>query len=246
VTRVLRRNQHSSAIQRLKFGVKQFQKESNEQYRIIFDRLAEAQDPHTLFITCCDSRINPNLITSSFVGELFILRNVGNIIPPYQTDDTPAEAAAVEFAIGLLNVKEIVICSHSGCGAMKAILDQKNLATLPSLKKWLSTAQELQNAIESQGLNQDEAARLNAVIQLEHLSCYPMIQEKIKNHQIQIHAWYYDIRTGQIEEWDPQLQQYHPILEADYLQAQTRKPLEKNKDKKKTTLMSEPKNQLTP
>ncbi|MFZ9596369.1 MAG: bifunctional SulP family inorganic anion transporter/carbonic anhydrase [Bdellovibrionia bacterium] len=215
VTRVLNRENHSSAIQRLKFGVQQFQKDSNEEYRIIFDRLAEAQDPHTLFITCCDSRINPNLITSSFLGELFILRNVGNIIPPYQTDDTPAEAAAVEFALGILNVKEIVICAHSGCGAMEAILKRDQLNPLPSLQKWLGTAGELLQAIESQGLSADEASRMNAVIQMENLICYPLIQEKMKTHQLQVHAWYYDIRTGQIEEWDPKCKQYVRMLESD-------------------------------
>lgn len=194
------------SLDRLVSGVQRFRQEMMTHYGGLFRKLAQGQTPHTLFITCSDSRIDPNLITSTVPGELFIVRNVGNLIPGFGKDETPAEGAAVEFAIGVLNVKDIVVCGHSGCGAMNAILSGSLFSedakkNFPSLSKWLLHASTLKNQLPPEA-TADQAAEMNAVVQLENLKTYPLIQERLQRGEIKLHAWYYDIGDGKLQEWD--------------------------------------------
>ena len=206
----------TAPIERLISGVEHFMKNSRTQYQPLFHRLATTQSPHTLFITCCDSRIDPNLITSTDPGELFIVRNVGNMVPTCEKerheDATPAEGAAIEFALHILKVSEIVVCGHSGCAAMKAIFSKQNFAQLPSLDRWLHATNRVYDQI-GQGKDPDHAARLNTLTQIEHLRTYPIIIDKLKSQEIRLHAWYYDIRSGQIEEYNETLKGFRPIGE---------------------------------
>jgi carbonic anhydrase len=121
----------------LLFGIERYRKERKKAYADLFDQLGQAQKPHTLFITCSDSRINPSLITSSEPGEMFIVRNVGNIVPAMGTDDTPAEGAAIEFALGALGVEEIIICGHTRCGALKGVFQGIDPKVFPNVAKWV-------------------------------------------------------------------------------------------------------------
>lgn len=199
----------SAAVDHLVHGVEKFRASLLPADGALFRRLAAGQSPHTLFITCSDSRIDPNLITSTRPGELFIVRNVGNLIPAFGTDDVPAEGAAVEFAIGVLGVKDIVVCGHSGCGAMGAILSGRFGAggapsPLPSLAKWLQRAAGLKDSLK-QGATPEMAAAANAVQQLTNLQTYPLIQERIASGQLTLRAWYYDIGEARLEAWDATL-----------------------------------------
>jgi carbonic anhydrase len=203
---------------RLAYGVQKFQHSQIKRYAPLFKNLEKTQNPHTLFITCSDSRINPNLITSTDPGELFIVRNVGNIIPPFYNDSTPAEGAALEFAIGILGVKEIIICGHSECGAMKTLtadqaLSQEQTIRYPSLARWLKTADSLKAKLPKNPTAQ-EAAKRNALIQLENLQTYAIVREKLAKNEIKLHAWYYDIGESRLEEWSAQKGKFIDLTEA--------------------------------
>lgn len=185
-------------IDRLVRGVERFRADMKH-YGKLFETLAEGQTPHTLFITCSDSRLVPNLITSTDPGELFVVRNVGNIIPPFNSDQLPAEGAALEYAVAVLGIKEIIVCGHSGCGAMKAIIAGKPTG-LPSVDQWLANARSVR--LLGSHPTPEDAARFNALRQLEHISTYPVVREKLASGEIQLHAWFFDIRRGQLHGWD--------------------------------------------
>jgi carbonic anhydrase len=185
-------------INRLEFGVERYHQEVRPGYAQLFDALALSQNPHTLFITCSDSRLNPNLITSTEPGELFIIRNMGNTIPPLGYDQAPAEGAAIEFAVGVLGVQNIVVCGHSSCGAIKATLEGKVFQPpmcnhYPSLAQWLSLAQR---SVHSP--NMDDASKEHAQKQIQHLLSYPEVQKRVKEKTLQLHAWFFDIATGEV------------------------------------------------
>ena len=127
-------------MQKLIQGIHQFQGESFLPLQGLFEQLAKGQNPETLFITCSDSRIDPNLLTQAKPGDLFILRNAGNIIPPHGAGNG-GEAATIEFAVAALGVKDIIICGHSLCGAMQGLLHPEQVASLPALSSWLSHAE---------------------------------------------------------------------------------------------------------
>ncbi|HEX2569811.1 MAG TPA: SulP family inorganic anion transporter [Polyangia bacterium] len=184
-------------IDRLVRGIERFRADMKH-YGKLFETLAEGQTPHTLFITCSDSRLVPNLITSTDPGELFVVRNVGNIIPPFNSDQLPAEGAALEYAVSVLGIKEIIVCGHSGCGAMKAIIAGEPTG-LPSVDKWLAHARSVRLLGRP---TPEDAARFNALRQLEHIATYPIVREKLASGEIQLHAWFFDIRRGQLYGWD--------------------------------------------
>ena len=161
----------TNPIDRLVFGIKRFQTHSHAHYESLFKSLETVQSPHTLFITCGDSRISPTLITSTDPGELFIVRNIGNIIPKFGGDDTPAEGAALEYSIAVLKVTEIVICGHSQCGAMKAVLADKP-TPYPNLEKWLVDARRLKKRLPANS-TADDASRFNTLVQIENLKNLP-------------------------------------------------------------------------
>jgi carbonic anhydrase len=200
IERILAGSEPNIPIDRLTFGVERFRKNASH-YQSLFNQLAHNQSPHTLFITCSDSRISPNLITSTDPGELFVVRNVGNIVPKHGFDATPAEGAAVEFAIQVLGVQEIVICAHSECGAMKAIISKETLSGLPNLQQWLSDSCAAHSHLPL-GSSADDAAKNNALIQIDHLKTYPLVRKQLEENKIRIHAWFYNIGTGDVERWD--------------------------------------------
>ena len=205
------------ALNKILYGIEKFKKNLHPKHKAIFSSLAKIQQPHTLFITCCDSRIDPNLITSTQPGELFIVRNIGNIIPPFGMDSTPAEGAAIEYALGILQVKQIIICAHSECGAIAQVLSgnllsQENKNKYPSVTKWLFMLENLGHHF-SREITSEEAAKLNACLQLTHLRTYPIVQEKINSNKLKIQAFYYDIGKADLEMWDETLGKFKTIGE---------------------------------
>lgn len=189
-----------SPIDRLQYGVSQFTSSLTSLDNQLFNRLSTQQNPHTLFITCSDSRINPNLITSTKPGELFVVRNVGNIIPPHGAHEGSSEAAAIEFAVEVLGVKEIVICAHSGCGAMRAVLSNSDSSANSNVGKWLAHADGVHDHLAGDR-SIDEAARINARLQVENLKSYKSVQKRVKAGTLRIHAWYYDIGAAELKHW---------------------------------------------
>ncbi len=204
-------------MQKLVEGIHQFQKDVFSTKQQLFEGLAEGQSPLALFITCSDSRINPNLLTQTEPGELFILRNAGNIIPPYGAVEG-GEAATIEYAVSVLGVKDIVVCGHSHCGAMGGLLDQAQLEKLPAVRAWLSHSESTHRIIDENYTHlTDDAARLtatveeNVLVQLEHLRTHPVVAAALSRRAINLHGWVYKFETGQVFGYHPLEGQFVPI-----------------------------------
>jgi carbonic anhydrase len=197
-------------------GIHQFQNEDFRELHDLFQELVHGQNPETLFITCSDSRIDPNRMTHSLPGDLFILRNAGNIVPPHGTMAT-GESATIEFAVTGLGVKDIIVCGHSHCGAMKALLKPEMIAEMPAMQGWLSHSEATRRIIleNYRDLSGDElvlaAIEENVLVQVEHLRTLPSVAARLARGAIHLHAWVYQFETGVIFAYDPRQQQYVPL-----------------------------------
>jgi len=191
-------------------GVREFSTRDYLEYKNLFRKLSRQQNPHTLFIGCSDSRVVPNLITKTLPGELFVIRNIANIVPYYrQSEEYLATTAAIEYAVKVLNVENILVCGHSNCGGCKALfMDETLHYDIPHTKKWLQLADRVKQKILSEQID-DELERewrteqLNIVEQMNHLITYPYIKEKYRNKKINILGWYYHIETGDVFNYHP-------------------------------------------
>ena len=208
-------------MQKLVQGIHQFQTQVFRSHQTLFEELEHGQKPETLFVTCSDSRINPNLITQTGPGELFILRNVGNLIPPFE--NMGGMAAGIEFAVEALRVKDIIICGHSNCGAMQALLDPAKLEGLPATRSWLSHARKTERVMwESYGhLHGNELLHAtveeNVLEQLENLRSHPSVAKAVSGGMLHLHGWVYKIETGEVFAFDPARGQYTSVTGADGL-----------------------------
>ena len=203
-------------MQKLVNGVHQFQRNIFRSQKELFQRLAQGQSPETLFITCSDSRINPNLVTQTEPGELFILRNAGNIVPAYGTI-FGGEAATIEYAVTILGVKDIIICGHSLCGAMTGLLNPDGLSNVPAVANFLGHAEATRRIIKEnyghlEGSNLLTATvEENVLVQLENLRTHPAVAAGIVGGKLKLHGWVYKIETGQMFAFDPEAHQFSPI-----------------------------------
>lgn len=186
-------------------GIVNFRKHYKHKYCDKFSQLAQRHDPDALFIACCDSRVVPNVFASSDPGDLFVLRNIGNIIPPYQQAGSSdiSVCATIEFALARLNVKDIIVCGHSECGAMQAILENNEFKCLT--KEWLQYAKESHNIfLQKQQANGqrvtpcNQLSQINVLQQLEHLKTYPLVAHGINNNTLRIHGWWFDLSTADV------------------------------------------------
>lgn len=187
----------------------------------LLDLVANGQDPKALFIGCADSRVLPDLITSSPPGSLFVLRNVGNFVAPYKPDeDFHAMAAGIEYAVNALEVSEIIVCGHTHCGAIAALYEEGGLddAKFPHTKKWLSlgnTAKTMASlalgADTDKKTLQELTERLSVVFQIENLLTYPYVRERVDEGTLHLHGWIYNVETGEIEYYDPDQCQYQRL-----------------------------------
>jgi carbonic anhydrase len=205
-------------MQRLVQGIHQFQNLFNHR-RPFFEGLAEGQKPLALFITCSDSRINPNLLTQTEPGELFILRNAGNIIPPYGAPGG-GEAATIEYAISVLGVEDVIVCGHSCCGAMSGLLHPESIANLPAVKSFLAYADVTKRIVDENYQHiENPAARLtltieeNVLVQIEHLKTHPSVAVGLARKALRVHAWVYQLETGKVFAFDPEQGQYAVIAD---------------------------------
>ncbi len=202
-----------SARRRLGVGVDRYRRDHLPRYADLYGRLAEKQVPHTLLITCADSRIQPALLTCTDPGELFTVRNVGNMVPPYEGADPPPAGAAIEYAVGVLGVGVIIVCAHSRCGAIQALLDPGKVpSSLTCLQAWL-VANEAYRMVSAlpRGIAPDEVAKLNALLQLGHVQSYPVVRAPLAAGTLRIFAWFFDVATGEIEEWSPGDQRWRKL-----------------------------------
>jgi carbonic anhydrase len=200
---------------RLPLGVAAYRQKQLPRYQALYQSLAESQHPHTLFITCADSRIVPNLITDSDPGELFIMRNVGNMVPAYSAREAPASAAGVEYGVGVLGVSDVVVCGHSRCGAIGALRHPSRVPIhLSSLRAWLNdpAARRLCEA-SAPHVHDDDVARLNALLQLDNLRSYSVVRDKERRGEVRLSAWFFDIESGEIEAYNFERQRWELLGE---------------------------------
>lgn len=193
-------------------GLKKFQDDIYPEHEERFAELATSQHPRILFITCSDSRIDPNLLTQSKPGELFICRNAGNIVPPH-SNETGGMTASIEYAVSVLNVRHIIICGHSNCGAMKAAMAPDTVESLPHVKVWIDHVRAAKESVEyKHGCMHDEhlpeVTKQNIVLQLQHLKTHPAVFAKLSSQEIKIHGWVYDIKSGKVEVFDETSQSF--------------------------------------
>jgi carbonic anhydrase len=203
-------------MDKLAQGVIKFQQEVFPKRKALFAALAKGQAPETLFIACSDSRVDPNLITQTEPGELFICRNAGNIVPPH-TQRTGAMTASIEFAVGALEVQHIVVCGHSQCGAMKGAMHPEKLGDLPHVREWLSFARAAALIVEeksgqlTQEQKLDRLIRENVILQMAHLRTHPYVAARVATGRVQIHGWIYDIGGGGVQVFDQEQGEFVPV-----------------------------------
>jgi carbonic anhydrase len=205
-------------INRLLDGVRKFQQKAFPERSELFHELASGQDPHTLFITCADSRISPGLITQTDPGELFVCRNIGNVVPAYG-EMMGGVSAVVEFACIGLNVSDIVVCGHSDCGAIKAILNpkQNGLERMPTVRSWLRNADAARSVVEVLHPELEGEALIQALVeqnvrtQLGHLRTHPSVAARMAQGTLRLHGWVYGIGSGSIATLDETTGQMVPL-----------------------------------
>ncbi len=180
-----------------------------DHYRLLADR----QSPDALFITCADSRVVPNLILQTEPGDLFLARNVGNVVPP--TGEMPGGiSATVEYAVEVLKVRHVIICGHSDCGAVKAVLQRKDMSRLPITDKWLKYVEAAWQYRDPGDPTGDEKAQhtalihANVIAQVNNLKTHPEVAAGMAKGTLQVHGWYYDIMSGAIEAYDQQTHKF--------------------------------------
>jgi len=194
-------------------GAINFQEDEFLKHKEIFEQLKDSQNPHTLFIGCSDSMVAPTMITNSKPGELFIIRNIANVVPQYRnSNEILATTSAIEYAVQVLNVETIVVCGHSNCGGCKASRELEKLKDLPHVQKWVSELKPVEEFVKNLMADQNltDAAheewyfeQANVVYQMKNLLTYPYIADKYRKGFLQILGWYYIIETGEIYNYNP-------------------------------------------
>jgi carbonic anhydrase len=192
-------------MDRLIDGLRRFRQEIFPAKSKLFAQLAKGQSPRILFITCSDSRVAPHLLTAAEPGDIFVVRNPGNIVPAYGQGG--GEEAGIEFAVDGLGVTDVVVCGHSDCGAMKGLLDPDSIRnTLPSVKRWLEQAQSTRRVIQAQNpspeVRLDRAIEVNVLQQLAQLRTHPAVAAALAQGTVALHGWVYRIGEGSVLHYD--------------------------------------------
>ncbi|HKQ76300.1 MAG TPA: carbonic anhydrase [Blastocatellia bacterium] len=210
-------------------GIHLFQTTAFSAHRELFESLSQGQWPETLLITCSDSRIAPDLLMQTQPGELFVLRNAGNLIPPYGAANG-GEGATVEYAITALGVKHAVVMGHSNCGAMKGLLNPESLTDMPLVIDWLKHADATRQVVTEcypdlkDELLLNAAIKENVLVQLDNLRTYPKVAALMTKGELTLHGWIYEIESGQILAYDPQVSHFVPITSRQSLPAINARP----------------------
>jgi carbonic anhydrase len=202
-------------VQKLAAGIHHFQATYFATNRQLFEQLAVAgQRPETLFITCCDSRVVPNLITTAAPGELFIVRNVGNIVPAVERGVLGGVSAAIEYAVEILEVGNVIVCGHTNCGAIDAILHPDRVKHLPLVSRWVGESSRIVTLIEERYGHLDPEQRVtaavqeNVLVQLENLRSFEFVSRRLESGALKMSGWVFKIATGEVFDYDPLSEQF--------------------------------------
>ncbi|WP_174247270.1 carbonic anhydrase [Acidisphaera sp. L21] len=210
-------------MRRLVAGVRNFRENVFPQRQKLFAELAAGQEPQTLFIACADSRVVPELITQTSPGELFVCRNIGNIVPAYG-EMLGGVSAVIEYACVALGVSDIVICGHSDCGAMKALLnpDSALLRTMPTVASWMRNAEAARSVVAVTHPGVEGPAQVQALVeqnvrtQLGHLATHPAVAARLASRQVALHGWVYGIETGSVTTVDHATGKFVPLEATEF------------------------------
>ncbi len=209
-------------MQKLAKGIHHFRANYFAENQSLFEHLSSnGQNPETLFITCSDSRVVPNLITNAAPGELFIVRNVGNIVPAIARGMIGGVAAAIEYAVEVLNVENIVVCGHTQCGAIDAILDPSSVRHLAFVSRWLSESEVVPHLLRDKYAHligesrRTAAAEENVLVQLENLRSYPFVNKRLETGALKLAGWVFQIATAQVFAYHPKLEQFVAFTRAE-------------------------------
>jgi carbonic anhydrase len=209
-------------MEKLVRGIHHFQSTTFEANRELFESLSHGQQPETLLITCSDSRIAPNMVMQTQPGDLFVLRNAGNLIPPYGAANG-GEGATIEYAVAALGVSHAIVMGHSNCGAMKGLLDPEALAEMPLVSEWLKHAGATRQVVDEcypdlEGIDLLNAAiKENVLVQLDNLRTYPKVAALMAKGALTLHGWIYEIESGQILAYDQHVSHFVPITSGSVL-----------------------------
>lgn len=201
-------------MEKLRQGVINFHDFVFPSQREFFEGLSKGQRPRALFITCSDSRVHPNLITQTEPGDLFILRNPGNIVPPYSHADPGSEAATIEYAVDVLGVSDIITCGHSNCGAVSALMRRSQLSELPAVLSWLHYAESTLRVMQKnfQDLPEEDRVKIaieqNVLMQIEHLKTHPAVAARLATGELNLYGWVYEIGTGDVCEYSNESREF--------------------------------------
>jgi carbonic anhydrase len=209
-------------VQKLEAGIHHFKANYFASNRGLFEELAEnGQRPETLFITCSDSRVVPNLITTAAPGELFIVRNVGNVVPSAEHGVFGGVSAAIEYAICVLEVRHVIVCGHTNCGAIDAILHPERVARLRFVSRWLAESSRIPRLIEERYGDLDLEARMtaavqeNVLLQLENLRSFDFAARRLDEGRLKMNGWVFRIATGDVFDYDPLSGQFLKLASPD-------------------------------
>ncbi|MBS2034968.1 carbonic anhydrase [bacterium] len=197
---------------------KEFRQSVLSANRQFYENLVLGQEPDTMLITCSDSRICPESMFGYKPGEVFVLRNAGNIVPSYGGGASGGEVATIEYAVAVLKVKHIVVCGHTGCGAMKALLDPDSVSSLPGVAEWLRSAENTRRVVMDSNLKADPAelvsvaSRENALCQLDNLRTHPAVASAVRQGKLQLHAWVYKLEDHVVEAYNPETHRFEPVM----------------------------------
>jgi len=185
---------------KIRQGFEKFLDSVQPQMQSIYSELTSGQSPETLFITCSDSRISPNLITQTDPGEIFVIRNAGNIVPKPGTGELAIEGT-IEYAVQALKVKNIVVCGHAKCGAVGGLLDLDGLDSLPAVRDWVKKSEAVLERVADccEETKNEEAIKANVMLQLEHLMEYTYVKAAVDKGDLELHGMVYDFGSGKVE-----------------------------------------------
>ena len=199
-------------------GVRHFHNDIFQKNRSRYETAArEAQKPHTLFITCADSRVSPETITQSAPGQIFVTRNIGNLVPAYG-EMVGGVSAVIEYAVAHLKVSQVVVCGHSDCGAMKGLLARDSLESLPTVDRWLNNADAALSIVRARNPHGDKYTLLdkliqeNVLLQMHHLQTHPAVAGRLAEDKLALYAWVYEIGEGLVKEYQPERKEFVSVL----------------------------------
>jgi carbonic anhydrase len=204
-------------VKKVVSGIMRFQQSAFETRKALFAELASAQSPEVLFLTCADSRIDPNLVTQAEPGDLFICRIAGNIVPPH-VRMAGGVTASIEYAVSVLGVKDIIVCGHTDCGAMRGALNEEALKNLPHVRDWLEHCRAAVDVVRAHEFP-DAAQQLkalteqNVLLQLQHLRTHPSVAVGLSLDKLALHGWIYDIEAGSVMCYDDDEDAFVPVAE---------------------------------